>query len=239
MTDSSPPADAGPISPDAPYKTITAALGLDFLGDAGAAYVADLGGQVLWSNAAFRRFAVGIASEPSQAVFALPWSAEEIAVALTATRRPIARSDRFVIGGRECEIHSTHHGAWIGDELVGLGGNFAETWVPDRSLRQQLGETQERLEDITRLVSDWIWETDANLDVTYVTPRVSEVLGYHPRALIGRNLLELGSFLVEDPSADVNPFSGNRQRPFRDQASVSRHADGGYRQLWQSGPPAR
>jgi PAS domain S-box-containing protein len=237
MTESSPPADAGPVSPDAPYKTITAALGIDFLGDSGAAYVADLGGQVLWSNAAFRRFAVGIATEPSQAVFALPWPAEEIAVALTATRRSVARSDRFVIGGTECEISSTHHGAWIGDKLVGLGGNFAETWVPDRSLRQQLGETQERLEDITRLVSDWIWETDADLDVTYVTPRVSEVLGYHPRALIGRNLLELGSFLAEDPSMDVNPFGGSRQRPFRDRAFVMRHADGGDRQFRISGLP--
>src|SRR5260370_35866458 len=123
MAGSSPPADAGPISPDAPYKTITVALGLDFLGDAGAAYVADLGGQVLWSNAAFRQFAVGIASEPSQAMFALPWPAEEIAAALTATRRPVARSDRFVIGGREGEIRSTHHGARIGDKLGGLGGN--------------------------------------------------------------------------------------------------------------------
>src|SRR5260221_10994541 len=103
MTDSSPPADAGPISPDAPYKTITAALGLDFLGDAGAAYVADLGGEGLWGNAGFRRFAVGIASGPSQAGVAPPWAAGENGVALNAARRPTARPDLFVCGGRVAE----------------------------------------------------------------------------------------------------------------------------------------
>src|SRR5260370_7082806 len=102
MAGSSPPADAGPISPDAPYKTITVALGLDFLGDAGAAYVADLGGQVLWSNAAFRQFAVGIASEPSQAMFALPWPAADTRAPLTPPPPPLAPPHPFVIAARRC-----------------------------------------------------------------------------------------------------------------------------------------
>src|SRR6185437_7901249 len=51
--------------------------------------------------------------------------------------------------------------------------------------RHQLSLTHERLEDLTRLASDWIWEADANLVVTFVSPRLSEVLGYQPVEFIG------------------------------------------------------
>src|SRR3546814_16301283 len=56
---------------------------------------------------------------------------------------------------------------------------------------ETLERTRERLDDITRLVSDWIWETDTQLNLTSVSHRVIEVIGFHPRELIGRNLLSL------------------------------------------------
>ena len=54
--------------------------------------------------------------------------------------------------------------------------------------RHALDTAIERLEDMTRLVSDWIWETNRNLVLTFVSPRVNEVLGYHQVELTGRAL---------------------------------------------------
>ena len=72
-------------------------------------------------------------------------------------------------------------------------------------------DIRERLEDIVRLVTDWVWETDRELRLTYVSQRVSETLGQHPRLLIGRQLLELGQ------SPKLAEFlTAEWRRPFRD-----------------------
>jgi PAS domain S-box-containing protein len=82
------------------------------------------------------------------------------------------------------------------------------------ALRAELARTRARLDDISRLVSDWIWEIDRNLRVATVTPRVMEALGYHPMELVGRPFSEvLGPDLpVSAPEAQGQV----RARPFRD-----------------------
>lgn len=82
----------------------------------------------------------------------------------------------------------------------------------DDALRQELRQTQARLEDLTRLVSDWIWEVDRKLCITFVTPRVFEVLGYHPVELVGRPLSDIVGELTPLVIADRR----NRPKPFRD-----------------------
>ncbi|HWK46146.1 MAG TPA: ATP-binding protein [Stellaceae bacterium] len=219
------------------YAPIVAALGLDFVAGSGAAYIANLDGQVIWNNADYRRFAVSIVPDGYPAVFSMPWPVEEIIAALVKTRRPVTRVDRFEIRGTAYEISSTHYGAWRGSSLIGLAGSFPDTWSPERTTNHQLSQAQERLEDLTRLVSDWIWETDAEMVLTYVTPRVSEVLGFHPRELIGRNLVSLGRFMHDDPGEDANPLIATHQRPFRDRGFVMRHANGSDRQFRMAGLP--
>jgi PAS domain S-box-containing protein len=93
----------------------------------------------------------------------------------------------------------------------------------------------ERLEDVTRLASDWIWETDAELAITYLSARVVEALGRHPRELIGRSLLELGEF--ERENGEPAPLSPRRRTPFRDLPFILRHRDGSTRVFLVSSLP--
>ena len=79
--------------------------------------------------------------------------------------------------------------------------------------RHALDTAIERLEDMTRLVSDWIWETNRNLVLTFVSPRVNEVLGYHQVELTGRALSDLPTHPNETLNALCRP--GGRV-PFRD-----------------------
>lgn len=89
-----------------------------------------------------------------------------------------------------------------------------------------------RFEDIVRLVSDWVWETDRALRLTYVSQRVGETLGQPPRLLLGRSLLELGTseqlraLLTED-----------WRRPFRDVEVEMRDREGTPRLFRLSGVP--
>ena len=69
-----------------------------------------------------------------------------------------------------------------------------------------------RLDDLTRLVSDWVWEADKDFRLTFVSNRVFEVLGLHPHELVGRSLSDIGNFTT---------LSGAKaglkwQAPFRD-----------------------
>jgi signal transduction histidine kinase len=91
--------------------------------------------------------------------------------------------------------------------------------------RQRLALAEERLDDITRLVSDWIWETDPELKLTFVSLRVTGVLGFHPRDLVGRSLLDIGSFFGEAAEGPP-PLDPARRSPFRDLPFRIAHRDG-------------
>lgn len=54
--------------------------------------------------------------------------------------------------------------------------------------------TETRFQDIIRSASDWVWETDVDLNLTYVSSRISETLEVPPGSLIGRNIFALGVF---------------------------------------------
>ena len=80
------------------------------------------------------------------------------------------------------------------------------------SAEARAAEAVRRLDDITRLVSDWVWETDRDLRLVFVSIRIREFLGYHPQQSIGRQFSDLGSFGRETPS----PINRDRPAPFRE-----------------------
>lgn len=70
-----------------------------------------------------------------------------------------------------------------------------------------------RLEDISRLVSEIIWEIDTSGTLRFVSERTVEILGIPAQQLIGEKLSELGTFysddgLVHEPNWD-KPFRGH------------------------------
>jgi PAS domain S-box-containing protein len=79
------------------------------------------------------------------------------------------------------------------DNFVAICGSFIN------SSRQVNAETRLRLEkrrflDITRAASDWIWETDEDGDITYVSDRAVQAVGLPPLLLKGKQLTDLGTF---------------------------------------------
>lgn len=94
-------------------------------------------------------------------------------------------------------------------------------------------EAHRRLEDITRLVSDWVWEVDQEYKITFISERVFEVLGYHPRELIGKSLNDFIDFAIpasEDLSALI-------RRPFRDRPGTATKKNGEICHILTSGVP--
>lgn len=94
-------------------------------------------------------------------------------------------------------------------------------------------EAFRRLEDMTRLISDWVWECDADGKLTYVSERIIDRLGIHPIQALGKALDEIGSF-EDAPDGNEAP---NLKRPFRDMNFVAKGHDGKDRYFAVSGLP--
>lgn len=90
-----------------------------------------------------------------------------------------------------------------------------------------------RLEDITRLVSEWVWETDADGCLTYVSERTFEVLGYHQLEMVGKKLTELGEFRGLHNESRAPDW----RNPFREMEYHACHKDGEERVFLISGLP--
>ena len=105
--------------------------------------------------------------------------------------------------------------------------------VSETAPRSVIVDLRKRLDDLTRLVSDWIWETDSDLNVTFVSDRVLDVVGHHPSAFQGRPLTEI----VKLTNARVTVRKLTARTPFRNAPCEMIALDGSRRHFLLSGLP--
>lgn len=94
-------------------------------------------------------------------------------------------------------------------------------------------DLRRRLDDLIHLVSDWVWETDADLRLTMISPRVRDLLGIDPGDLLGRGLLDIGTFV----GAEGRPRDIDWRGPFRGVLFRMRDTGGRTRVFSVSGLP--
>ena len=79
----------------------------------------------------------------------------------------------------------------------------------------EAARTEARFQDIIRSASDWVWETYTDLNLTYVSTRISETLETPPGSLIGRNIFALGVFEDSSDGLRGKPDMLNARSTFR------------------------
>jgi PAS domain S-box-containing protein len=229
----------GPVAPDKPDDddggNLRMRIEQALLADAWPAYVADLSGRLLFANAAYQALLRDAAPTPdsgpegSQAHLLSPDAVGQVrkeqgAIELDETMGSDLSPRRF--RSRHFPIHDD------AGNIVAVGGIYHDA-MREQALAQRAVHIQERFDDITRLVSDWVWEVDQDFNFTYVSARVMEVFGMHPRLLLGSNLFDLGVFT--DTSGRV-PDQSSRS-PFRDKVFRVIGTDGRARLCRLSGMP--
>ena len=117
-------------------------------------------------------------------------------------------------------------------QTVAVGGVYYDV-SREHALTKRAALTQDRYDDLTRLISDWIWEVDRGFNLTFVSPRVMETAGIHPSLLIGTNLFDFGRFA----EATRGTPDRNSRSPFRDKLFHITVAGGEVRQCRLSGMP--
>lgn len=175
-----------------------------------AMMMCDPKGQLSWANAACRRIAE---TRIDGGTIGERLRLREIAEEVDFRRTTVFRDWDFPCGGSMQRLRARFEPmAEAGGQLIGFGGLL--TLLQDGMAREDAAViAQDRHMDFIRLASDWMWETDAALNIRLVTQRVVGALGMVPQQLIGRNLLDLVA---------SEALRGNLQRrlaklsPFRD-----------------------
>ncbi len=224
-----------------PGRDPVLALASALLDNGAATCITDRRGELLYANAAYRRIADAVA-EAGLAPIGRPIGAPARssvaaagALAAVADMNPLTERKHAIQMDGGTEHYGLRH-----ELLRDADGHTiarASIFTPlteQESAKTKLGAAIERLEDITRLVSDWVWESNRNLVLTFVSPRVNEALGHHPLELTGRAL----SSLLAAPCEAVDALATEAgRRPFRDLKVQIADCDGKIRHVLLSGLP--
>ena len=209
-------------------QDLVADLARSLLDGGAATCITDRRGELIYANAAYERIAIAIA-EAGLAPIGRPVDARAEDTAPESTRR-----QAIDVGGQIA--HYEIREQFLRGSTGGIAGRAA-VYTPiaeQDNAKTKLAAAIERLGDITRLVSDWVWETDRDLVLTYLSPRVHEVLGYHQLQLAGRSLASL----LAEPSAAIEAlYAKTERRPFRDQAVKIADSGGEIHHVLLSGLP--
>jgi signal transduction histidine kinase len=124
-----------------------------------------------------------------------------------------------------------------GVSLVLWGFGVSLSWKTYRrgiAAENDLKESEERFRDFAIVASDWFWETDPRLNVTYISERFANATGIPPRELLARAEGTTGwlTSAAEGPAAAAVAARG----PIR--GHVHCHIHEGHAQYWKiSGVP--
>jgi PAS domain S-box-containing protein len=179
------------------------------------AYATDAAGNIVYANPAFAQIARALFEMPAdvQAIDETPVALMRIIERLYLARRPIETHETIDIGGANRTFVGRHfplHDA--AGEIVGFGGSFTDVTSLNQAA-QRASQMETWLQDVVRSASDWIWATDGNLNLTFVSARIAETTGLPPHVLKGRYLLSLGEFAATSREAPKELLQ--RRAPFR------------------------
>jgi PAS domain S-box-containing protein len=195
------------------------ALPTAFLDRAPAMYVADRAGGVRYGNTAFYDLKPSLNDDLRIVAQQLDASHPELIVRHSFEKDGTVRHFR------------AHH--FLTED--GFGGIYTDVTREAQALVAS-AEMETRFRDVIRSASDWVWETDANLNLTYVSERITEALEVLPHTLVGKNLTLIGEFEAS-AAANMRERLQRDYLPFRGQTFLMKDARGETRRIHLSGVP--
>jgi len=115
--------------------------------------------------------------------------------------------------------------------------NFRETLTERSSAQRPVVQSEQHYRDLIENTSDWIWEVDENIRYVYASPKVTELLGYHPEEMLGKTPFD---FMPLEEAVRIREGITElllHPRPFQALENINLHKDGSLRVLETSGVP--
>lgn len=106
-----------------------------------------------------------------------------------------------------------------------------------RQAEQDIRENRERFQGMVETINEWVWEVDTTGTYTYVSPRITDLLGYEPEEVLGKTPFHL---MPPEEAERVGAAFGeliSKQVPLENLENINQHKDGRLRVLETSGVP--
>jgi signal transduction histidine kinase len=192
---------------------LQAALARVVMHELSPVFIAYLEGNLLYANNAYLKL-FGLAGASSEDIDAHLASLREdvsgILAGLRADSKRLGLQRAFPTAAGMTHYRIQYFPVFdAADRLVALGGVYYDV-TAQVTTTERLRATQESFNDVLRSASDWVWETDEDGRVTFISDRITEVLGKPPALIIGKQLASLGS----SPEEGLDAALGTRT-PFR------------------------
>ncbi|HEX2113544.1 MAG TPA: PAS domain-containing sensor histidine kinase [Alphaproteobacteria bacterium] len=175
---------------------LQAALARVVMHELSPVFIAYLEGNLLYANNAYLKL-FGLAGASSEDIDAHLASLREdvagILAGLRADSRRLGMQRAFPTAAGMTHYRIQYFPVFdAADRLVALGGVYYDI-TAQVTTTERLRATQESFNDVLRSASDWVWESDEDGRVTFISDRITEVLGKPPALIIGKQLASLGA----------------------------------------------
>ena len=120
--------------------------------------------------------------------------------------------------------------------VIGVLGT-CEDITERKQAQEALKSSKERFRNLVEISSDWVWEVDENAVYTYASPKIYDILGYHPQFVLGKTPFELMPPQEAERVANIFAPIVAAQQPFKCVENTNIHQDGHLVILETSGVP--
>lgn len=126
------------------------------------------------------------------------------------------------------------------DEKTATVQQVVTTFVdltPLEHAHEALRQSEQRFRGLVETTSDWVWEVDENFVYTYASPRVQDMLGYEPEAVLGKTPFD---FMPPEEARRISQVAAGIARlrsPFKALENLNLHKSGRLVVLETSGLP--
>ena len=182
-----------------------------FLDAAPPMYVCDAAGIITVKNRGFEAIAAVVYNADPARPDEAPPGIMRVVERLYVTRTPF--EETHTVDGRTLRVR---HAPLIDNNgaIVGFSGAWTDVTAATE-IAHRASRTESWLLDVIRSSSDWVWSTDARLNLTFASPRIAESTGRPPQMLVGYYLLTLGKFEALGEGATDAMSLIARRAPFR------------------------
>ena len=202
-------------------------------------YMARPDGTVIYANQGYKEhFRPGAAQRVEDQILpTLPQDHLDIVKRIAETAETETRQ-LSLRNGKDVQYFLSRHFPIFDDDeqLIAICGSFINS-TRQVNAEAKLKEEKRRFLDITRAASDWIWETDADGRLTFVSDRVVQAVGLPPMLLKNKKLSDLGVFKPEVDGGNKAEDAMEKHVPFRSVPLEIQDTSGEYKIFNMSGVP--
>ena len=108
---------------------------------------------------------------------------------------------------------------------------------PLKDAQAALRDDARKFRLLVETTSDWVWEVDENFVYTYASPRVRDILGYEPEAVLGKRPWD---FMPPEEASRISELAAGARaslQPFKALENINVHKSGRLVVLETSGTP--